>query len=118
MIKEMFIENDLQMFTGTDNYYFNPLFKSIKYTEGVKYVSDYGAGWLVTDILGYLCSKKLKSQEFLSITFEKKVDKGTLFFHDGNGNLLGKHKYDYTDFPIPSLKMFCYDNVLMLASEY
>lgn len=118
MIKEMFTEKDLAYFYGTENYYFNPLFKHFRYTDGVKYVSDNGASWLVTDILGYLGSKKLMSEEFVSIEFIKEGDEGFLTFDNGNGKILGKHKYDYTDFPIPSLKMFACNNVLMLASEY
>lgn len=115
----MFNANDLEGFTGTENYYFNPLFRSIKYTDGCKFLSDNGAAWLVTDILSHLSSnRKVNREAFISAKFEKKVKGWLLTFDDGNGNIMDCQKYEYSDFPMPSIKFFITDNVMMLPSEY
>lgn len=115
----MFTQTDLDNFYGTENYFFNPLFKNWRYTDGVKFVSDNGAAWLVTDILAHLMlNKKVKNEEFLAISFKVNPDKtGTLLFDDGNDKVLLRHDYDFTDLPF-DLKFYATNNVLMLSSEY
>jgi len=109
---------DLSQFYGSENLYFHPLFKAIKYTEGVKYLGSNGASWLVTDILSFLKGlKKLQGQEFLHIVFSKFNGKGTLTFDDGNNNVLFTNKYEYTDFPLDCVSFYYEGNTLMLVSE-
>ena len=109
---------DLSQFYGSENLYFHPLFKSIQYTEGVKYLGANGASWLVTDILSFLKGlKKLKGQEFLHIVFSKLNGKGKLTFDDGNHDVLFTNKYEYTDFPLDSVSFYYEGNTLMLVSE-
>ncbi len=109
---------DLSQFYGSENLYFHPLFKTIKYTEGVKYLGANGASWLVTDILCYLKNlKKLKGQEFLHIVLKVADGKGKLTFDDGNKNILFTSKYEYTDFPLDCVSFYYEGNTLMLVSE-
>ncbi len=109
---------DLSQFYGSENLYFNPMFKAIKYTEGVKYIGDNGASWLVTDILCFLSNlKKLQGQEFLHIVLTVADGKGKLTFDDGNENVLFTSKYEYTDFPLNKVSFYCEYNTLMLVSE-
>ena len=46
--------NNLKDFHGTEQYFFNPFFKPIKYTDGIKFLGDNKVSWLITDILAVL----------------------------------------------------------------
>lgn len=112
--------SDLVQFTGTESYYCDSLFKGIKYTDGVKYLRDNGANWLVVDTLAHIkTNKSLRGNlDFLSIKFCAKDNAGVLTIGDGNGNDLVKQEIEYTDFPDGEVKLFYIDGVLLLASEY
>ena len=119
----------LNGFTGTEQYYFNPFFKNINYTDGVKFVSDNKASWLITDILAVLSHepsvlKEYNDGEFISIKVLFNGDKATAIYTDGNEKVLFSQKYEYTDFLKYFLigkneLIFFYTNgVLMLGGEY
>jgi len=117
----------LDSFIGTQNYYdMGVLFRGIKITDGVRYVSENGYSYLVTDILSILtaCRKirrYLATDYFLSIVFIAYPNrKGEIIFSDGNGNTVFKKTYRYTDAEVDKIKFF-YDErvkILMLASEW
>src|SRR5262245_61560800 len=46
---------DLTQFIGTTRWFYNPMFPGWHYTDGVRYLSDNGCAWLITDILSNLC---------------------------------------------------------------
>jgi hypothetical protein len=108
-------------FFGSEGLFYNRLFPSLKYTDGVKFVSDNGAAWLIVDIITHLLmTRKVAQEEFVAITLtvDLKEKKAKLVFTDGNENVLARQNYDYTNFPLPSITFFATDRVLMLASEY
>jgi len=119
---------NLNGFTGTQQYYFNGFFKDINYTDGIKFLSDNKASWLITDTLAVLSHepKVLKGYEDEGFICIKWVFEGTTAqatYTDGNNNIFYVQKYEYTDF----LKHFVIENqlnlyytngVLMLSSEY
>lgn len=113
---------DLAQFYGTEGYFFNPLFRSINYTDGVKYVSDNGAAWLVTDILAHLKhNPKCKGQDFISATITTKDHTAKLVLtngNDGDENILDTQEYDHTDLEVPEIVFFYENGVLLLASEH
>ena len=37
---------------------------------------------------------------------------------DGNGTLLARQQYHFTDFPLEQIRLFFVDNTLLLPSEY
>ena len=110
----------LSQHTCTDGYYFDPLFKGIKYTSGVKYLRDHGCNWLVVDSLANITgNKKLrKSLDFLCIKFNAKDGKGVFVIENGDGKTLERNDIPFTDCPEGEIKMFFTDGVLLLASEY
>lgn len=113
------IHSRLSHFTGTEGYFYHPLFKHINYTDGVKFLSDYGVAWLVTDTLAHLVhNKKVKGQPFVAITLTSKGGTAKLVLDDGNDKTLATQKYDFTDLPDGEIKMFFTDGILLLASEY
>jgi hypothetical protein len=50
-ITTQFTQSDLSQFSGCMQPFKNPLVCNMEYTDGVKFVSDNGCGWLVLDML-------------------------------------------------------------------
>jgi hypothetical protein len=110
--------HDLAHFTGSENCYFHPLFRAMKYTDGVKYVSDNGANWLVVAILSHVIPLMKKGEEFIVAKLVKKDNGGALLtLDDGNDNILAQQEFSLTDFPLPSIKFYAENGMLMLPSE-
>lgn len=115
-----FTASDLDNFYGSENWYYNPLFgKGTTYTDGVKFISDRGCAWMVTDILSVVkLEPKVKREEFVSIKFTKKADgSAEIVYDDGNGNVLFRQKYDATDCPVGEISFYYENSVLMLVTE-
>lgn len=115
----MFSTNDLSNFTGTEGYHFNPIFRQVNYTDGVKFVSDNGAAWLVVDALAHLIhNKKVARQSFAAVNVKPNGKGGaSMILTDGNKKVLAKQEYCISDLPC-EVNLFATDGVLMLASEY
>jgi hypothetical protein len=123
--KAQIIQERLKSFTGTEMFYQLPLFKT-RFTDGVKYLSEVAeCFWLVTD--ASVIAKSLKGKnEFITIDFKRlsKVEQikskteAVILYTDGNNNLLEKHGYFVTDFPLDDLRLFFVNDTLMLPSEY
>jgi len=108
----------LSQFSGTAGYFYNPLFKNIKYTDGVKYLSDEIAGWLVTDILA-VAGSKFKTSEFMVWELSVKDRKATLTAREDAGQPAKyTQRYASTDLPDGKIKLYQQNGVLMLPSEY
>lgn len=113
-------QSDLAQFTGTENWYQHGLVKRITYTDGVKYVADNGgAYWLIDEIaLANQFFKNVKEQPFQLWKLEVRENSGVLTCDDGNGNMVMTKRIRFTDFPLPEIKFYFTDNVLLLPSEY
>ena len=110
-------QQDLNQFTGTQTYYY--VFGK-KITDGIRYLMDNGAGWLVTDILAYQVEKDIQKISFQVWELHVFLDKTAILTmaEDTNRPLIIKQKYSYTDFPLPYIKLYFIDGVLLLPSEY
>ena len=120
---------NLNDFHGTEQYHFNPFFKNINYTDGIKFIGDNKASWLITDILAVLSHEPSVKREyenggFISIKVLFDGDKATATYTDGNDEVLFSQKYEYTDFlkyfeiDKNELILFYTNGVLMLGGEY
>lgn len=119
------IREQLQYFYGTEMFYQIPLLKT-RYTDGVKYLSEVAeCFWLITD--ASVMAKSLKGRsEFITIDFKRLPDnkqeisgyEAEIIYSDGNNNILEKHGYYVTDFPLNELRLFFVNDTLMLPSEY
>lgn len=113
----MFSTSDLAQFTGSENVYFNPLFKQFQYTEGVKFVSDNGCAWLVIDILAHLqTNRQLREEGFLVFKMNKAEKKLTI--EDGDYNVLASQDYICCDLPVDEVVIWFANGTLLLPSEY
>ena len=118
----------LNGFTGSCHYYFNPFFKPIKYTDGIKFLSDNKASWLITDTQAVLLYEPMvkdgyEREGFICIKWKFEGTTATATYTDGNENILFIQNYEYTDFlnhyVIESeLNLYYTDGVLLLAREY
>ena len=124
---------NLNGFTGTAQYYFNPFFKPIKYTDGIKFLSDNKASWLVTDTQAVLLynpevKRGYEDEGFICIKWkfeqtENGTTRATATYTDGNDNIFYIQSYEETDFlkhyvTESELNLYYTNEVLMLSSEY
>jgi hypothetical protein len=121
--KPKLTEADLAQFTGTENYYFNPLFgRRNKYSDGVKYVAEVaGAYWLLDIVLSHQIDPKACAEEFQVWTLAKihGTDGCTVTMTDGNSETpIIQQKVEFTDFPLDNFKMWRANEVLYLPSEH
>jgi hypothetical protein len=110
--------SNLAQFYGSQECFFHPLFKAMKYTEGVKFVSDNGANWLVVAVLSHAIGLMKKGEEFIVAKLVKTANGGALLtLDDGNDKILAKQEFSMTDFPLPSITFYCENWMMMLPSE-
>ena len=113
--------SNLSGFTGSQDFFKHPFFRSVVYTEGVQFIGANGCGWLLDKILANVChNKTLAKQEFISITMKCNLANKTavVTFEDGDYKKLLIETIDYTDCTVEEIKFFFTDKVLMLSSEY
>jgi len=121
------LEN-LSEFTGTENYYTNPLYP-FKYTDGIKYLAENGgAYWLLDAIASWQLEKIIRRDQYLAdLQFWKlKVNhdnSAVLTCERDTDDIACEQKIPYTDFPIKEIRLYLINmgsggGVLMLPSEY
>ena len=111
--------NEIDMFSGTERYHkLTPFTKTVG-TDGIAYIMNNGYAWFVTDVIIALETKGIVNNEpFLSIKLKVTKNKtATVTVDDGNGKIVYKQKYTYTDAK-KDLTLFLADEVLMLSKEY
>ena len=111
---------DLDTFTGSENWYRHGLVHSITFTDGAKHVADEGgAYWLLDEIaLAQKFSPSVKSEPFQVWKLTVNENKGVLTCEDGNGNIVLSKRIPFTDFPLSEITLYFTDNVILLPSEY
>jgi hypothetical protein len=114
---------ELDRFIGSELLWHQPLL-FFKYTDGIKFVAEKGnAYWLLTDISAFQHHRSIvehaKNDHFQLWKLTVRSDEtATLTCDDGNGHVLFTHEYHYTTFPLPEIKFYLVDKILMLPSEY
>lgn len=115
------LENDLNQFTGTEQYHrFSSLSKLVM-TDGVKYLCDKaGSYWLMDVISSYQhkCNQDDMLREFQVWTLKVKDGKGIVTCNRDKNDTAFTQKIPYTDFPMNEIKLYCINGVIMLTSEY
>lgn len=114
------LKAELRYFTGSEQFYRNPLFSGYRYTEGVQYLAEKaGAYWLIDYILSNQIDKQLKGQRFQTWKIHVTQDDHAIITVDnGDGNQLQQFRLSFTDFPFEHFTLWLVDSVLMLPSEY
>lgn len=111
--------NELQMFTGTEEYYkFNPIWKVVA-TDGAMFLAEKAkAFWLLDMVASMKAVPKCAKHDRLFCTLKVKNSEGVFTARDGNGVKLYSQELLYTDFPLPEITLYMFDNVILLPSEY
>lgn len=111
---------DLDNFTGSENWYRHGLVRSITFTDGAKHVADEGgAYWLLDEIaLAQKFNQAVEAEPFQVWKLIVNENKGVLTCDDGNGNVVFTKPIPFTDFPLPEIRLYFTDNVILLPSEY
>ena len=110
--------SELAHFTGTTQWFYNPMFPNFYYTDGVKYLAEKaGAYWLLVYIFSNQISP-IKEQPFQVWKITVVNNEGTIKVEDGNYNVIKEFKILFTDFPLEEYTLWFVDNVLLLVSEY
>ena len=114
------IIHELNQFTGSTILYKHWL--GLKYTEGIKYLADStNCYWLLDAIASHQTKKFLSNpnlREFQIWYLQVKENSGILICEwDTNQEVL-RQEVLYTDFPLPNIKLYLVEKVLMLPSEY
>lgn len=112
---------DLLQFSGSENWYRHSLNRKVLYTDGAQYLAEHGgAYWLLDSIaIAQAHIQAVKAEEFQVWTLKVNPDSSALLTcDDGNGHVVYDQSIPFTDFPLPEIKLFFRDNVIMLPGEY
>jgi hypothetical protein len=114
-------EQNLRKFTGSENWYRHGLNRQVTFTDGAKFVADEGgAYWLLDAIaIAQRLEKRVSVEEFQVWTLKVKEDNtASLICDGGNDNIVYTQHIEFTDFPLPEIKLYFVNNVIHLPSEY
>ena len=109
----------LAHFTGTTQWYRNPMFPAFTYTDGVRFLAEQaGAYWLIDYVFSNQLLPEIKDEVFQVWKIFTADSQAVLKVEDGNGLILQEFKIPYTDFPLKEFTLLFTDNVLLLLTEY
>ncbi len=113
-------KTDLAHFTGTEQIWRHGLVRHIVYTDGARHVAEAGdAYWLLDKIACAQLEPHIRVEEFQLWTLTVKDDlTAELTCTDGNGSTIATETISYTDFPLPTIKLYLTNNTILLPSEY
>ncbi|MGH9614266.1 MAG: DUF6876 family protein [Bryobacteraceae bacterium] len=114
-------ESDLLQFTGSENWYRHSLNRAVLFTDGAQYVAERGGAYWLLDAIAIAQAhvKAVAAEEFQVWTLKVNSDpSAVLTCEDGNGNAVYQQKLEFTDFPLPEMKLYYCNNVIHLPSEY
>ena len=110
--------NDLDNFTGTENWYRHNLMHDTVYTDGVKYFADQAGAYWFLDIMATELFELQQDNPFISVEMTVKDQAALITATDGNETTIWDKKISFTDCPEGTYKFFMIDNVFLLRSEY
>lgn len=111
----------LRQFSGSETWYQHSLNRNVLYTEGAQYLAEQGgAYWLLDSIaIAQAHVNAVKAEEFQVWTLRVNPDSSALLTcDDGNGHVVYDQSIPFTDFPLPEVKLYFCNSVIMLPGEY
>lgn len=123
MVTQSELLTNLERYTCTDQYYKHWLNQFV-YTDGVQYLAEAaGAYWLIDAIASHqpeaVKDPMLKDFQIWKLTVTQTANSKTADLvceRDTNNVAITQH-IDCTDFPLPEIKLYLENGVLMLPSE-
>ncbi len=121
MIAASDLKTSLSYFTGTSRYIRDP-FTGLVHTDGIEFMAERaGAQWLVSDIGAvFRHHPTIKGTPFQlwTLTVDENSTAILTCREDCDMPVIYEQKYEYTDFPVGTWKMYLIDGILMVPSEY
>ena len=111
---------NLLQFSGSENWYRHSLNRKVLYTDGAQYLAEQGgAYWLLDSIaIAQAHVKAVKAEEFQVWTLKVNSDSTALLTcDDGNNRIVYKQSIPFTDFPLPEVKLYFCNNVIMTVNS-
>jgi hypothetical protein len=96
-----FALEDLNQFSGTERYYRSSLFaKDIVHTDGVQFIAERGAAWMIDVIISQQIHPKVKAEPFQAWEFfVTEKHECRVICTDGNEHVVTSQIIPYTDLP-------------------
>lgn len=117
----MLTQADLAQFSGTTRYYQHWLRRFV-YTDGVHYVAESGAHWLVDAIASHqpelLLDPMLQQFQHWILKVDLNNQNAQLICERDSDNVVLTQDIAFTDFPLDEIRFYVVSKVLMLPSEY
>lgn len=109
---------DLAQFTGSETVYRHSIARQILYTEGVQFLAERaGAYWLLDEIALNQARPEIAAEDFQLWTLTVTGSRAQLRCEDGNDNVVYAKDIDYTDFPLPTIKIYVANRTILLPTE-
>lgn len=110
---------------GGDTLVRHPMFPRTLYTQGIQTLAEKGgADWLVEVVLSHQITPKVRAEDFQvwTLTVDQETGRGVVTMTDGGKDddeelEIVRQEIPFTDFPLPSVKMYLENGVLMLPQE-
>lgn len=104
-------DHDLRNFIGTNNYFRHSLFRSLIFTDGIHYLMENGAAWLVDVVGSHQINPVLKRGKLADFQlWELKVnpDKTAVVTCRADSGVKPAitQRIEYTDFPMEEIKLY------------
>jgi len=108
MKPDEFAHNLAQFNNGTNTWYRHWLDRRFFYTDGMKFVADNGAAWLLDAIFSHIKTKlALQREEFQVWRLKVSPDNTAILVgDDGDGRKLAEQSIPFTDFPLSEIKIY------------
>lgn len=119
-VQDQTLESELGQFISSATIYRHGMF-NIYYTEGVQYLAEKaGCYWLLDAIGSWQLKATVKAEPFQLWQLAVNADKeGVLTCcRDSGKAAIVTQRIPFVDFPLPEIKLYLCDGVLMLPSEY
>lgn len=112
------LSNDLAAFKRPDRLYPHAIVHTSKLTDGVRYLATTAnAYWLVDEIVFAQATRKVRNVEFQVWDLTVTNSKATLVCYDDKDEVILIRDIGYTDFPLPSIRLFYTNKTLLLTGE-
>ena len=118
----MLTQSDLNQFCGSEKSH-NHFLKRFTYTDGVKYLAEKAdAHWIIDAIASYqpalLKDPMLRNFQAWKLTVNSDNKTAKLICEKDTDVVMVTQDLEFTDFPLPEVRLYLCQLVLMLPSEY
>lgn len=119
-VQDKNLESELAHFYGSTELYRHGFFKML-YTQGVQHLAERAqCYWLLDAVASWQIKPKIKREPFQiwTLTVNQKKEAILTCVRDTGAKPLASQRIEYTDFPLPEMKLYLCDGTLMLPGEY